>query len=154
MVSYTINFGARQGRDDGRVDATCKINGQDILKKRRLLWNSWDDNFLSEPQKRDDNKMNLRLWEYPALFSRRLSESFINVKYEMTYTSIYSETASYNQGFIDHVNNNLTGVVQDMKEAGLDIVETALAVSCDVNDPDSCASEAVCDPDSFTCVRT
>mmetsp|Transcript_24078 Transcript_24078/g.32013 ORF Transcript_24078/g.32013 Transcript_24078/m.32013 type:complete len:1012 (+) Transcript_24078:2-3037(+) len=130
MVSYTINFGSRQGRDDGRVDATCKINGQDILNKRRLLWNSWDDNFLSEPQSKGGNTMNFRFWEYPALFSRRLRSSFNQVTYEMTYTSIFSDTISYNEGFRDYVNDNLDKVVMDMKEAGLDIVaraETAFA---------------------------
>eukprot|EP00957_Ditylum_brightwellii_P202687 15331294-Ditylum_brightwellii.AAC.1 len=124
MVSYTINFGSRQGRDDGRVNATCKITNQ-LSLTRRLLWNSLGNDFLSEPQSKGGNTMNFRFWEYPALFSRRLRSSFIQVTYEMTYTSIFSDTTSYNEGFRDYVNNNLDKVVMDMKEAGLDIVARA-----------------------------
>jgi len=40
----------------------------------------------------------------------------------MTYSSKYTDTTSYNEGFRDYLNGNLTKLALDMKEAGLDVV--------------------------------
>jgi hypothetical protein len=105
MAGYTGDFG---GRDDGRVNSTCRVISQSlqIIGGKRRQFREKVDNSST------------RLLQVVV---------FNQVDYAMTYRSKHTNVTSYPTFFQNYVNADLDRLTTDLQNAGLAVTNSFLA---------------------------